>query len=430
MAREQDRYPAVPPPVTNKETTKRQKALLEQLCIDILNVDSVDRALELIIRTLCRLDVFVYGEAWLPTHRGTRLTCTEVFWCDETVKESISSYRQGITGLTLEPGDGLLGEAWTSGRIRQACRKDMYGDPLAASMSEARLESIVVLPVQSHSETMAVLVFYRDREDSLDDDWIRWMQGATAQLGSFIRFKKAETASGEYQRKLRKVAGRLAAAENEERKRIARSLHDGVGQTLSLARIRTGVLRRLLPGRYAHHLDTIADLIEEADEQTQSLTFQLSPPVLYELGLPAALSWLSDHIRKEHDLPCHVDVPNTVPPMEDSMRDAVFQMVRELARNVVKHAGASNISIRARYDDHIWRLTVTDDGKGFDPKQDRITSNGSGYGLFHVRERAEFFGGTLDVRSTPDQGTEILIRLPDGDPTARERHVLPGEKPS
>jgi len=138
---------------------------------------------------------------------------------------------------------------------------------------------------------------------------------------------------------------------------------------------------------------------------------ELSPPVLYDLGLPAALHWLARWMLEKHSLIVRVEAEDA-DPEADSMRVLLFEAARELLFNVVKHAGVDAASVRLwQRDGHI-HLCVTDEGTGFDVSPDSAPTTGTGFGLFSIRERLDSLGGGLQIESAPGRGTRVHLNVP------------------
>ncbi|MGA2031149.1 MAG: response regulator [Thermoguttaceae bacterium] len=213
---------------------------------------------------------------------------------------------------------------------------------------------------------------------------------------------------------LRRLAAELNHTEQRERRRLAQVLHDHLQQILVAARMKVGQLRR----RGAENgnqriVEEVDHLIDESINESRSLTIELSPPVVYDVGLVAGLEWLARRMEEKHGLPTVVHADASCEPNDEATRLFLFQCVRELLFNVVKHARADSAQIRlARCDDGAIRVEVRDNGIGIAPP--RLPSNGrdGGFGLFSVRERLELLGGRMEVDSRPQEGTRISVVVP------------------
>jgi len=229
-----------------------------------------------------------------------------------------------------------------------------------------------------------------------------------------------------YQKKLQSLASELSLVEERERRAIATDLHDRIGQTLTVIRMKLHEARQLAAApqtspavapetvaKAVRLLDDLGDLVRQTIRDTRSLTFELSPPVLYELGLEAALEWLADDFRDRHGLAVKVRDDGRPKALSEEVRIILFRAVRELLVNTVKHAGARRVEIETRRDGDSIRIMVEDDGAGFDPAGRSAAPAGhQGFGLFNIKERLNHLGGRLEIDSTPGQGTKATLTAP------------------
>jgi two-component system CheB/CheR fusion protein len=210
---------------------------------------------------------------------------------------------------------------------------------------------------------------------------------------------------------LRALAFELTRAEESERQAIARDLHDGLGQVLTVAKLR---VVKLLDGHReeeAHRIvREVEELINQAQESIRSLAFQLSPAVLYELGLIPALEWLIEEMKKTYGLSVEFADDGALKPLSQASRAILFRAIRELLINVVKHSGASAARLAARRTGNELEIAVSDDGNGF--ALDQSGQPTRGYGLTSVRERLSFIGGRVEIASEPGNGTDVTLIAP------------------
>ncbi len=151
----------------------------------------------------------------------------------------------------------------------------------------------------------------------------------------------------------------------------------------------------------------------QAIDETRSLTVELYPPVLYELGFAAAMEWLGEQLFREYRLRVTVRVQGSYRSLENELRGMLFQAVRELLLNVVKHARATTAQITIHRDENVFRITVEDDGQGFDVALlDAPHDESGGFGLFNIRERLNSIGGSLEIESEVGRGTRAFIIVP------------------
>jgi PAS domain S-box-containing protein len=194
-----------------------------------------------------------------------------------------------------------------------------------------------------------------------------------------------------------------AMVEERERQRLAADLHDDIGQLLSLAGIKVGMLRNATGGASAKLRDDLADLVSRAHQRTESLTFQLSPPILRDMGLTAAVEWLAEDLERAYGLSVHVEHDGE-PSLDEPTRVTVFRSVRELLINAARHARTDAASVKLARDGSLLRVEIEDRGVGFDAERST-----QGFGLLSARERVEGLGGRFEVESEVGGGTRARI---------------------
>jgi len=225
--------------------------------------------------------------------------------------------------------------------------------------------------------------------------------------------KQAEERVLEYQQQLRSLASELALTEERERRRMAAYLHDHISQDLAVAKMELDALHKSVPPEVGRCLDEARRLVEQTLEDTRSLTFELSPPVLYELGFEPAVQWLVDHFQEQHGMQFDFEDDGQTKPLAEDVRGILFQAVREAFVNILKHAEAEQVTITARLDGENICVCIRDDGVGFDLAEiGSRTGRERGFGLFNIRERLRHLGGRLEIRSSPGKGTEMTLWAP------------------
>lgn len=216
-----------------------------------------------------------------------------------------------------------------------------------------------------------------------------------------------------YQQRLRLLAAQLSLAEEHERRKIAVELHDHIGQNLSAAKIKLGKLRKESDSpKAAGDLMELQELVGSAIQTTRSLTFELSPPVLYEFGFVPALEWLCDHMSARYGLRVNFAEKGQTVQLDEDLRVLLFQVVRELLVNVAKHAGVRQAELSVTSNATAIRIVVEDKGNGFDPHiHSKLPDGERGFGLFSIKERLRQFDGALIIKSCPGGGTRVTVSL-------------------
>ncbi|MBN2081503.1 response regulator [bacterium] len=222
--------------------------------------------------------------------------------------------------------------------------------------------------------------------------------------------KLAEEAQRAQREQLRALSSTLVLTEERERRRLATQLHDRIGHALVVAKIKLEELAKDAE-RSAELLDVLAAL-NSAIEDARTLTFEISPPVLHELGLAAAIRWLAEQTAAQHGLKIKFNHTDWHHRLGEDLRVLLFQATREILFNIVKHAQATTVRIGLTRDGEMVRLAISDNGVGFDvTAATRSSRQGTGYGLFSIGERMKYLGGSMQVESG-ETGTSILLLAP------------------
>jgi PAS domain S-box-containing protein len=225
--------------------------------------------------------------------------------------------------------------------------------------------------------------------------------------------KKTEDEIRENQRKLRALTAELQLVEEQERHRIAQDLHDSVGQILAFSCGGLKTLQKSLPDKAAKSVQKITNQLDTAVEQARTLSFDLSPSTLYDLGFEVAVEDLVDRMAEERKLRCQFENCSLPKPLTDDVKVLLYRSVRELLINAVKHAGASLLRVKLLRSSSDIYITVEDDGEGFDVSAlDKYSTKRKGFGIFSISERLSHIGGVLKIESTKGKGTKAVLIAP------------------
>jgi signal transduction histidine kinase len=289
--------------------------------------------------------------------------------------------------------------------------------------------SVALIPVRSGDEIIGLLQLNDRREGQLSEDMVRFFEGLDDQIGLTIKRMQAEQElkslnetlerrvaerSAEAERRaeqLRQLASELTLAEQRERQRLAQVLHDGLQQILVGAKYRLALFDRS-QGTKQTALE-VADIIDDAIETSRSLTAELSPPILHQSGLLPALEWLVRWMQDKHGLVVDLIAGEKIHLNQGELDVFLFQAIRELLFNVIKHAGVRQSRVRiSRHDDQL-QIAVEDEGSGFDQSQLRTAGGKTGgFGLFNLSERLSMLDGRMTIDSSPGKGSRILLNVP------------------
>ena len=220
--------------------------------------------------------------------------------------------------------------------------------------------------------------------------------------------------------KIRSLASELTRAEPEVRHRISQILHDDLQQRLFAIKAQLILLtseneeNKISPAMQTH-LNQLQGWLSETITITRNLSIDLSPIVLQGEGLTEAIAWLSAQMKEQYDLQVHLDAKESFSNLDNHMRVLLFQAVRELLFNIVKHAGSAQATVTLEQADGLGRITIADTGKGFDVGAIMNDPKAS-HGLLIIQDRLSVMGGNMEVTSKPGEGTRVVIETQLGRP--------------
>jgi signal transduction histidine kinase len=234
--------------------------------------------------------------------------------------------------------------------------------------------------------------------------WVSISRVETLERQSDARYCEVVTAREE----LHRLSARLVAAQEEERRKLSRELHDEVGAAMSALLMEMNTLDSALPpGDTALHerVQAVRKLAENNVGLVRNLSLLLRPPMLDDLGLVPALKWKAREVARRTGLKIRVEAENVSDDLPDEHRTCIFRVVQEALHNATRHASASQVRIRVRQEASLIHVVIVDDGNGFEPRQEK------GVGILGMEERVRNLGGTLQIESAPGQGTRLSFEL-------------------
>ncbi|AVP98418.1 sensor histidine kinase [Ahniella affigens] len=219
----------------------------------------------------------------------------------------------------------------------------------------------------------------------------------------------------ERDRRFQHLARSVFRVTESERRRLARDLHDGVGQKLSAAMHRLSQLQAnpALTVREHADLDALAALVADCLHDIRNLSRLMRPQILDDLGLVPALQWLFRSFREHHGLDITDDIQELGLALDDDLNTVVFRLIQEALSNVAKHAGASQVVVRLARKTSAIHVLIADNGRGCDIEQALGQgSTSQSTGLSGMQERVHLFGGTIQFHSAPMDGMQIRVSIP------------------
>lgn len=267
------------------------------------------------------------------------------------------------------------------------------------------------VPIQSGNKILGVLYLCLEEGHRYQKEEEDFLLAIADMLAGIIKRKQAEEKLHDYQNQLRKLALELSFAEEQERRRIAVGLHDDAGQSLYLIKMQLETLKGSLSSGDLKSLNDTIENVKQTIHQIRTLTFELSAPILYELGFTAALKWLATQIREQYGIVINFREDKKQKPLDEKVSIFLYQSVRELLINVVKHSQARIVKLSVRKKDNHIQVDVKDDGIGYDPSQ-MSSQVKRGIGLFFINERLRYIGGHFAIKSKPGHGTRVSLSAP------------------
>jgi PAS domain S-box-containing protein len=229
---------------------------------------------------------------------------------------------------------------------------------------------------------------------------------------TLYKHKKAEETIKIHEQQLRTLMSKLAIVEEQERRRISEHIHDNIGQNLATSKIILDRLQEYIPDA-PNGLKEARELIGQAINLTRSLTFELCPPILYELGLITTVEWLVEKVQERHGIKIEFKSDGNDKELKEEISVLLFRTIRELLNNIIKHSGASKAKISIHPYENSIEINVDDDGIGFDISEiDSYLIKGERFGILSIRERIKYLNGVFEIKSNPHEGTRVKIIVP------------------
>jgi PAS domain S-box-containing protein len=358
----------------------------------------------------------------------------------EAARRSDEHFRQLFAcspiGMTLFDARGKFLNANRAAReffgvpeVRHKLDYDLLSDPRLSAEVRARLragESVRYEAVYDfdwvrteylHDTTRSGVSYFDTVITPLTDGQHSACLGYLIQAQDITERKKADARALSYEHDLRSLTHEILRVEEAERTQLAVDLHDGLTQIMALARIKIGVLEKgNATPEQTRQLDEIRELLDQAVHEARALTSELCPPVLHELGLPAAAGWLAEQIKRRFGLDVRIEDTPQWKPLPKATNSMLFRCLRELLVNVAKHADAGLAQVRFVQSDQAVSLIVADDGRGFEkgfvPEKLPSSVGAGGFGLFSIKQRLAHLGGQLLIESPPSRGSVVRLDLP------------------
>lgn len=345
---------------------------------------------------------------------------TVVFLVDEVTGELKVANHRGFPadhpclGRFLKLGECFCGQVAQTGEMviqRAVCEN--RGSGLHAPNTAPHQD--ISLPLKVRDRLLGVLHVSLPPDQELDARHLKLLEAVADQISVAVEnarlFKEVKTQRSQ----LRALTARLAEIEEADRQHLARELHDQVGQSLTTLSLFLTMLQEQMPKEVPKHiltrLEDAATLVDKTSDTVRDVMAELRPPVLDYYGLLAAVRWYGKQFFENTGIAVTVQGEDQIPRLDRSVEMALFRIIQEALANVAKHARASQVMVTEEIHDDTVRLTIADNGIGFDQTQIGQPEGRHSWGLMTMNERALAAGGECHILSQPGQGTRVIVEV-------------------
>ena len=360
------------------------------------------------LETICKLRGWQVGQAWFFDEREKILRCAARAFYSEV---SVPEFRKATLDTTLKKGEDVPGRAWKQNS--SVWISDIHAEPNFARKAKAAaagFKSGFAFPIGTSRKFHGVWEFYSTESHDPDPFFLEAANKLGNHLAVVYERRQAERA-------LSALSGRLIKLQDEERRRLARELHDSTAQTLAAVGMNLSVLNEEVGGLNSRATGLLTDstsLVEQASREIRTMSYLLHPPLLDEVGLASALRWYVDGFTMRSGIIVELNIPKDLPRLPQDTETVLFRIVQEGLTNVHRHADSPKAIIRISWGPTGVELELRDEGKGMPPGSLEGPLLGSvilGVGIAGMRERVKQLGGRLEI-TTGKQGTTVRVQLP------------------
>ena len=351
---------------------------------------------------------------------GAKLDVTEKKCTEEALRKSEEKFR-----LLANTMPGLVWTARPDGKVdyRNRCTFDYTGLERIEKGAALHPDDRAVTAQAWRKAVKAGIGYQWEHRIRRFDGEYRWFLSRGVPLrddeGAIVKWYGTSIDINdlhEAHQKINAMTQELMMAEERERSRIAGELHDHVAPNLLLCMMKiNSISSQVQPGGDERVIEEVEELLDQSVQEIRSLTFQLRPPILANVGLAAALKWLAEEYRGKYGLEVKIVDDNPQQVLEYGICSTLFQIIRELLLNIVKHAGTKSADISIQREAEKIIVSVGDGGAGFDVSAvDASRPGANGFGLFNIHQKIKYLGGHICFDSTPGEGTLVTMSVPVG----------------
>ncbi|MEP7120588.1 MAG: GAF domain-containing protein [Byssovorax sp.] len=390
--------------ITDRQRAQERVAAQHAVARILSDAATLGEATPRLLEAVCRSLRWDVGGLWLIDRDAGLLRPVDHWHAPELQP---TAFLEVTRSLEIKPGMGIAGQAWAGGVpvwIVDLPHAPRFPRALAAAAEG--LHGAFAFPIILGGEVLGVMDFFSREIRQPDAELLLMFSTIGSQIGQLIERKRAEE-------DLHRLAAQLSAAEDAQRRRLARDIHDSLGQGLSVVKmdIESALREPSDPERREASLARTLALMTRLIEEARTLTFDLYPSMLDDLGL---VPTLHSYVEQQAGGPLAVSLTETGERRElpAPVANYLFRAIKELFTNARKHALATEVLLAVHWRKGALRIMVADDGTGFDPEVQLAPERRRGLGLADLRERIRSLGGQLLIESRPGQGAQIILDIP------------------
>jgi PAS domain S-box-containing protein len=405
--------------ITERKRAEEEVSLLHTIIMEVAAAPDLTASLQVVLRRVCEKTGWAIGQAWIVSPDADRLECSPAWF---SVVAGLERFRAASLATSMLPGMGLPGRVWAS--AQPAWIQDVTEDanfPRAQVAREVGLRGAMAIPIAAAGTVIGVIEFFVHEPRDEDKRFTQVIATVAAELDLVLGRKKAEEALREQEamqrlslERIQELAGRLIMAQETERSRIARDLHDDVNQQLAALSLALGSQRRRL-GEYDQaaldaSLAKLQQRVLDLADSVRRISHDLHPGVVQQIGLLAALESHCAEFQQQHGIDVTFSSEEGLDAIPTDTALCLFRAAQEAMQNLAKHAAARRAHVSLIRENGELKLTIADDGRGFDPIT--VQSGGGGLGLLSIEERARLLHGSMRLETRAGRGTTVRIAIP------------------
>lgn len=372
--------------------------------------DTLESGVRQSLQKICEFTDWQVGHLYLPDNNGESLLPTNVWYFDNEGK--FKTFRDITHRSPLSPGEGLPGRVLIEGKPQFI--NDLKNDPnfpRGALSKEIGVFSGFGFPIFIEKQAVGVMEFFSTKPMEFEEGFTEVMENIGVLLGRLVERSRADEEKRKYSDHLRKLYHRLDFAREEESKRIAREIHDNLGQLLTAMKIELALLNNKLlekEGKTEESIQLMFDLIDKNIQVVREISQDLRPPVLDALSFCEAVGWQGRQFEEKTGVKFNLSTSPSVINVDLKKSSALYRIFQECLTNIARHSRASEVNVDIIDEGNYILMRVDDNGVGI--AREKIRSVDS-IGLLGMRERAQVWGGDVMITGVENEGTTVTIKI-------------------